>query len=167
MKAPAATACMMQQIGFKAAAPCMIKYMKTFRTAADTQLAAQTVALEDQVRAGRISNRDAYTRYVAIRNEINRRLSAPISARRWARSQQGSRRACRAQPPATASARPCSVRLGNPRQSAAPLCSLCPAGRTGWRQIAKICAGPLLQHSLRELTPPSDACWMYLHPERT
>jgi hypothetical protein len=70
MKAPAATACMRQQIGFKAAAPCMIKYMKTFRTAADTQLAAQTVALEDQVRAGRISNRDAYTRYVAIRNEI-------------------------------------------------------------------------------------------------
>ncbi len=35
------------------------------------QLAARTAALEEQVRAGRISNRDAYTRYVAIRNEVH------------------------------------------------------------------------------------------------
>ncbi len=67
---PAATACMMQQIGFKAAAPCMIKYLKTLGAAPNLQLAAQTAALEEQVRAGRISNRDAYTRYVAVRNEI-------------------------------------------------------------------------------------------------
>jgi hypothetical protein len=74
---PAATACMMQQIGFRAAAPCMIKYMKTLGNAPNMQLAAQTAALEEQVRAGRISNRDAYTRYVAIRNEVH---SAQIRA---------------------------------------------------------------------------------------
>lgn len=68
---PAATACMMPQIGFKAAAPCMIRYMQTVGNAPNLQLAAQTAALDEQVRAGRVSNRDAYTRYVEARAAVN------------------------------------------------------------------------------------------------
>jgi len=68
---PAATACMMQQIGFSAAAPCILKYLRTVGNPADLKIAAAAGALEDQVRAGRISNRDAYARYIEIRREVN------------------------------------------------------------------------------------------------
>ena len=117
---PAATACMMPQIGFKAAAPCMIRYMQTVGNAPNLQLAAQTAALDEQVRAGRVSNHDAYTRFVEIRGEIKRRCSARSWARPLVPSRRAWRQASRAQPLATATDRPCNARLGSQRESHRP-----------------------------------------------